>query len=109
MLSSITNKINVKQQLNRDEALWLLTQADLLSLGKLADGVRRRMHPNRCVSFVVDRNVNYTNVCESKCRFCAFYRNVGDADAYVLDEETIYAKVEELVAHNGTQLLMQGG
>jgi len=57
----------------------------------------------------VDRNVNYTNVCESRCSFCAFYRDADTSDAYLLDHETIYAKIAELVEHGGTQLLMQGG
>jgi len=95
--------------LDRQAAYSLLVNGDLLDLGRRANALRRRLHPDNRVSFVVDRNVNYTNVCESKCRFCAFYRNVGDADAYVLEEETIYAKIAELVDHNGTQLLMQGG
>lgn len=95
--------------LSREEALRLLQDGDLLSLGKLANKVRQRKHPGTQVGFVVDRNVNYTNICESKCRFCAFYRNIEDADAYVLSEEEIYRKIEELVEHNGTQLLMQGG
>ncbi|PLX73514.1 MAG: dehypoxanthine futalosine cyclase [Desulfuromonas sp.] len=90
-------------------AVSLLKQGDLLEIGQMADAVRRKKHPDNRVSFVVDRNVNYTNVCESKCRFCAFYRDIDADDAYVLDEETIYDKIEELVAHDGTQLLMQGG
>ena len=61
------------------------------------------------MTYVVDRNVNYTNVCTSKCRFCAFFREAEAADAYLLDYEAIYAKVAELVEHGGTQLLMQGG
>ncbi len=95
--------------ITKDQALSLLVDEDLLVVGKMADAVRRQKHPENRVSFVVDRNVNYTNVCESKCRFCAFYRNINDSDAYVLSEETIFAKLEELVANNGTQLLMQGG
>ena len=67
------------------------------------------MHPDRSVSFVVDRNVNYTNVCESKCKFCAFYRDHGAPDAYLLETAEIMTKIEELVAQGGTQLLMQGG
>ncbi|HEY6839533.1 MAG TPA: cyclic dehypoxanthinyl futalosine synthase [Geobacteraceae bacterium] len=95
--------------LSRAEALKLLTEADVLAVGKVADGIRRRLHPDNLVTFVVDRNVNYTNVCESKCRFCAFYREEGMADAYLLAEEDIYAKIAELVTAGGTQLLMQGG
>jgi cyclic dehypoxanthinyl futalosine synthase len=95
--------------LTRAEALSLLTGADLLTMGKLADGIRKRLHPEGVVTFVVDRNVNYSNVCESKCKFCAFYRDHGAADAYLLAEDDIYGKIEELVATGGTQLLMQGG
>ena len=105
----IEKRIAAEQPINREQALWLLTEADLLQLGRLADGVRRRKHPQGRVTFVVDRNVNYSNVCESQCRFCAFYRDEQDADAYTLDFETIFAKVQELVEHGGTQLLMQGG
>ncbi|RLB68017.1 MAG: dehypoxanthine futalosine cyclase [Deltaproteobacteria bacterium] len=109
MLDFIRQKIEDSQPLNRDEALWLLTEADLLSLGKLADGVRRRMHPEQQVSFVVDRNVNYTNVCTSQCKFCAFFRDETHPDAYVLSYTQIFTKVQELVDSGGTQLLMQGG
>ncbi len=109
MIASLENKINLGQPLDRDEALYLLTEADLLEVGKLADGVRRRRHPERRVSFVVDRNVNYTNVCTVQCKFCAFYRDETHPDAYVLTYTEIFSKVKELVAHGGTQLLMQGG
>ena len=109
MLKQIKEKLASAQSLDRDEALWLLTNADLLSLGKLADGVRRQMHPDRRVSFVVDRNVNYTNVCTTQCKFCAFYRDETHPDAYVLSYTQIFRKVQELVDNGGTQLLMQGG
>jgi cyclic dehypoxanthinyl futalosine synthase len=108
-LQTIREKIAAGAPVGRAEALWLLTEADLLAVGRLADGIRRRKHPHGRVTFVVDRNVNYTNVCQSQCKFCAFYRNAGAPDAYLLDEETIFAKVRELVEHGGTQLLMQGG
>lgn len=109
MLDLIKQKVEASQSLDRDEALWLLIEADLISLGQLADGVRRRMHPERCVSFVVDRNVNYTNVCTTRCKFCAFYRDEAHPDAYVLSYTQIFGKVQELVDYGGTQLLMQGG
>ena len=109
MISAITEKIAVGASVDREEALHLLTKADLLAAGKLADAIRRKKHPHGRVTFVVDRNVNYTNVCQSQCKFCAFYRRPGDVDAYLLDYETIFAKVQELVDHGGTQLLMQGG
>jgi cyclic dehypoxanthinyl futalosine synthase len=95
--------------LDRPDALRILEEADLLAIGKLADRIRRRLHPGKIVTFVVDRNVNYTNICVSRCRFCAFYREEGAAGAYLLSREEIYRKVEELAAQGGTQLLMQGG
>lgn len=108
-MDTVIGKIERGEAIDRDEALGLLLKADLLTLGRLADGIRRRLHPEETVTFVVDRNVNYTNVCESKCKFCAFYREEGAPDAYLLAEEAIYAKIAELVEHGGTQLLMQGG
>jgi len=109
MVRTVDSSIGEGLPLGRAEALRLLEEADLLEVGKLADGIRRRLHPDNRVTFVVDRNVNYTNVCESKCRFCAFYREEGMADAYLLAKEEIYAKIAELEAQGGTQLLMQGG
>jgi cyclic dehypoxanthinyl futalosine synthase len=109
VLKLIEGKIENGTPLQRPEALFLLTEANLLAVGKLADGVRRRLHPHRRVTFVVDRNVNYTNVCTSRCRFCAFYRTEEAEDAYVLSYDEIFAKVQELTEHGGTQLLLQGG
>jgi len=97
------------QRIERGEALELLKAAELLELGARADRIRRKLHPEGMVSFVVDRNVNYTNICESKCAFCAFYRDAEAGDAYVLTQEAIFAKIDELVRLGGTQLLMQGG
>lgn len=108
-LDTLLDKTVAGGSLSREEALLLLQQGDLLQLGRLADNIRRKLHPDNLVTFVVDRNVNYTNICESKCKFCAFYRDQGAVDAYLLAEEEIFAKIEELVAVGGTQLLMQGG
>lgn len=109
MLDLIRHQVGCRLPLAASQILWLLTEADLFALGRLADGVRRRLHPQRRVSFVVDRNVNYTNICTTRCRFCAFYRDAAHPEAYVLSHAQIFAKVRELVAHNGTQLLLQGG
>lgn len=109
MIGFVREKIRSGEQINRDEALALLMQAELAALGVLADGVRRRLHPGKTVTFVVDRNVNYTNICVSRCRFCAFYRDAGDPDAYLLSREDIFRKIGELRDQGGTQLLMQGG
>lgn len=108
-LENVLIKMESGELLDRKEALLLLQEADLLQLGKAADRIKKRLHPENLVTFVVDRNVNYTNICESKCKFCAFYRDHGAVDAYLLAEEEIFAKIQELVDVGGTQLLMQGG
>lgn len=102
-------KSDTAGRIERAEALDLLINADLLLLGKRADAIRRNLHPDGVVTFVVDRNVNYTNICASKCSFCAFYRTKDAPDAYLLENDQIYAKIAELVSQGGTQLLMQGG
>jgi len=98
-----------ERRLADDEALSLLESASTLDLGAAASVMRSRLHPEREVTFIVDRNVNYTNVCVSGCRFCAFYRNPGDPDAYVLSPDELYEKVEETLALEGTAILLQGG
>ncbi|MFA5845007.1 MAG: cyclic dehypoxanthinyl futalosine synthase [Coriobacteriia bacterium] len=97
------------RRLTPDEALDLLVHADLLDLGHAATAMRARLHPAREVTFIVDRNVNYTNVCVSGCRFCAFYRDAADPEAYVMGPEELHAKVEETLALEGTAVLLQGG
>jgi len=109
MLDVIKNTIAAGQSINREQALHLLTKVDLLTVGQMADQQRLLRHPDKYVSFVVDRNVNYSNICSCKCRFCAFYRDENDSDAYLLSFDEIFAKVQELVDNGGTQLLMQGG
>lgn len=109
IMDAIREKIESGEGVTRQDALYLLKDAGLLAVGRLADSIRRRLHPARNVSFVVDRNVNYTNVCEAKCKFCAFYRDGSAPDAYVLSLAEICGKIGELVAQGGTQLLMQGG
>jgi len=101
--------MTAERRIERGEALIWLLDKDLLSIGTLANRIRLRLHPENRVTFVVDRNVNYTNICESKCSFCAFYRDRDAADAYTLSVEEIYEKISELVDQGGTQLLMQGG
>lgn len=108
-LDLIHKALSKGDSLTREQALYLYREVDLLQLGKMADTRRREQHPEGEVGFVVDRNVNYTNICSCQCRFCAFYRDISDPQGYVLSEEDICAKVEELVECGGTQLLMQGG
>jgi cyclic dehypoxanthinyl futalosine synthase len=100
---------NGELRLTPEQALTLLRDGDLLALGQAASVMRRRLVPDDDVTFIVDRNVNYTNVCVSGCSFCAFYRDESDADAYVLSREELAAKVAETIALDGTAILLQGG
>ncbi len=97
------------QRLAEAEIQTLFDHGGLLELGQAADAVRRRLNPPESVSYIIDRNINYTNVCVYRCRFCAFYRTLKDSDAYVLPFEEIAAKVSETVACGGTGILLQGG
>lgn len=96
-------------RISKKEALTILKKADLLGLGEWADGIRKNLHPEKVVTFVVDRNINYTNICINKCRFCAFWRDKKDKDAYILSKEELFKKIEETLQLGGTQILMQGG
>jgi cyclic dehypoxanthinyl futalosine synthase len=91
------------------EALELYREAPTHLLGSLADEIRARKHPERIVTYIIDRNVNYTNLCVARCNFCAFYRPVGSPDGYVLGFDEIYQKIDETIAVGGNQLLLQGG
>jgi cyclic dehypoxanthinyl futalosine synthase len=97
------------ERLSFDEGVELFRSAPLLALGKAADQMCRRLHPEPYRTYNIDRNINYTNVCTAVCDFCAFYRKVDDVDAYVLDREVLLDKIRETVALGGDQILMQGG
>lgn len=96
-------------RLTPTEALKLLRESPLLELGQKAYEVKKQLHKGNITTFIVDRNINYTNICIAGCKFCAFKRGLHDEDAYVLDLEVISQKIEELVAIGGTQILFQGG
>jgi cyclic dehypoxanthinyl futalosine synthase len=96
-------------RLEADEALTLYREAPTHVLGRIADGIRARRHPAGIVTYIIDRNVNYTNVCIARCSFCAFYRPVGSADGYVLGFDELFRKIDETIAVGGGQLLLQGG
>ncbi len=108
-INTIIKKVESNKRIGADEGLALFQNADLLTLGELANSVRERLHPERFVTFIVDRNINYTNICVNKCKFCAFYRSEDSPEAYVLAKEEIFRKIEETIAQGGTQILMQGG
>jgi cyclic dehypoxanthinyl futalosine synthase len=96
-------------RLDPDGAVQLLASHDLASIGRAADAVTRRLHPETYRTYNIDRNINYTNVCTAVCDFCAFYRPPKHAEGYVLDRDVLLAKIEETVALGGDQILMQGG
>ena len=91
------------------DALELYQRADLLELGQLADAVRWKLHPDPIVTYIIDRNINYTNVCVADCGFCAFARRPKHSEGYVLSYGEIGRKVDECKAMGGVQILMQGG
>ena len=98
--------------LTRQQALEMFRSDDLIGIGMEADGVRRRLHPEGVVTYIIDRNINYTNFCTEYCTFCAFYRPLKGklaAEGYILDFDTIYDKIRETVELGGTGVLMQGG
>jgi cyclic dehypoxanthinyl futalosine synthase len=95
--------------IGRGEALDLFRSTDLIGIGMAADAMRRKWHPEGVVSYIIDRNINYTNFCTEYCSFCAFYRPMGHAEGYVLPKETIYQKIQETIDLGGTGVLMQGG
>ena len=97
------------KRLTKEEALDLIKNADLKELGRMASERKKELHPKGVTTFVIDRNINYTNICWVDCKFCAFYRHEKDADAYVLTFDEIDAKIDELLEIGGTQILFQGG
>ena len=101
MLAATTAKSN--------EALELFRSDDLIGIGMAADAVRKKKHPDNIVTYIVDRNINYTNFCTEYCTFCAFYRPMGSKDGYLLPFETIFDKIQETLDLGGTGVLMQGG
>jgi cyclic dehypoxanthinyl futalosine synthase len=109
MVQEIISKVSAGGRVDCAEALELYRRAPTHVLGRLADGVRARKHPERIVTYIIDRNVNYTNVCVARCNFCAFYRTVGSAEGYVLGFDEIFRKIDETIAVGGNQLLLQGG
>src|SRR6476646_4296963 len=108
-IHEIAEKVRTGARINADEALFLYRSAPTALLGQLAESVRDRKHPERIVSYIIDRNVNYTNVCVARCNFCAFYRPVGSPEGYVLGFDELFRKIDETIAVGGVQLLLQGG
>jgi cyclic dehypoxanthinyl futalosine synthase len=108
-IDTIAAKVRAGDRVSADEALELYRGAPTALLGRLADRIRARKHPDGVVTYIIDRNVNYTNVCVARCNFCAFYRPVGSSEGYVLGFDELFRKIDETIAVGGVQLLLQGG
>jgi len=108
-IETIAEKVEARERLSFGEGVELFERATLLELSAMADSVRWRLHPEPVVTYVIGRNVNYTNVCWVKCSFCAFYRLPGSGEGYVLSKGQIFQKLQELIDLGGTEVLMQGG
>lgn len=108
-VQKVADKVLSDRRLDYAEARTLYFEASLHTLGELAHLVRRRKHPRDIVTYVADRNINYSNACVCACRFCAFFRAPGHPEAYVISREELARKIEETIALGGTQILLQGG
>src|SRR4029077_6922901 len=109
-MNEILEKAAEGERITDDEAVALLRSRDLVAVGRAANAVRNRLHDPERVTFIIDRNLNYTNICVTDCEFCAFYRRPGDTrEGYLLPKTVIFKKIEETLALGGTGLLMQGG
>jgi cyclic dehypoxanthinyl futalosine synthase len=105
----IRRKVLDGTRLTGEEGVALLREGELLELGTLADVVRWRKHPRPVVTYIIDRNINYTNVCSAQCAFCAFYRDLHSSEGYLLTKRQLAQKIEETLALGGNQILLQGG
>ena len=109
VVEQIADKILGGERLDRTDGRWLLDEAPLLEVGALANEIRFRRLPDKRVTFVIDSNPNYTNVCITDCQFCAFYRKPGHPEAWTLSVDEVLAKVEFAAAKGATTVLLQGG
>lgn len=105
----ILDKTLKGERLQLEDTIRLFESNEIEKMGAAADIIMKRWHPDPLATFVIGRNINYTNVCDVYCRFCAFYRRPGSEEGYVLPDETIYQKIAETISVNGTEILMQGG
>lgn len=108
-MQNILEEVTAGRRMDSDEFRLLYDKADIYELARAATKVRDSRFPEGRTTFIIDRNINYTNICSCKCRFCAFYRDKNDPDAYVIDESLLYQKIEEALELGATQLMIQGG
>ena len=109
MMEKIEQKVLAGERISGEEFMALATKGDFYQLGFLANAVRRRLHPEPVVTYVIDRNINYTDICISACTFCAFFKAPEDKGGSVLSQDELARKIEETKALGGTQILLQGG
>lgn len=107
--AAIIKEVLAGRRMSNEEFENLYKKGDFLAIGSAADEMRNRRFPDDIVTFVIDRNINYTNICSCRCKFCAFYRSKDDPDAYVIEPGTLHKKIEDAVALGATQLMIQGG
>lgn len=108
-LNSIIYKVNNVYRLSKEDVLYLYNNCSLLELGALARNIRIRQHPEDIVTYIIDRNINYTNICISGCKFCAFFKKIGEKGGYLISLEELDKKINETKALGGQQILLQGG
>src|ERR671927_1768959 len=108
-IQPILERVLAGERMTAEECAALLESYDIARIGAAADEVRARKHPEGVVTYIIDRNVNYTNICVARCNFCAFYRPVGSGEGYVLGFDEVFRKIDETIALGGVQLLLQGG
>ena len=107
-VSGFLERIAKRERLEHDEWMQVIGEAETEDLRRLADDLRRELHPDNVVTYVVDRNINYSNVCFSVCNFCAFYRKPGHSEGYVLNYDEIFEKVEEMISQFGDESIDVG-
>src|SRR4029453_13247600 len=108
-IQPILDRVLAGKRMSVEECTLLLESHDIAQMGAAADEIRARRHPDNIVTYIIDRNINYTNVCNVVCTFCAFYRRPGKPDTYVHSIEEIEKRIDETIALGGTGVLMQGG
>lgn len=108
-IDRILNKAQAGGRIDVEECITLFESDQIEKIGDTANQIMKKWHPDPITTFVIGRNINYTNICDVYCRFCAFYRPPGSAEGYVLPDETIFQKIQETLDVDGTEILMQGG
>ncbi|MBA4541559.1 MULTISPECIES: cyclic dehypoxanthinyl futalosine synthase [Thermoactinomyces] len=108
-IDSILERALAGERLGLEDGIALWESDEIEKMGRAADQIMKKWHPEPVTTFVIGRNINYSNVCDTYCRFCAFYRAPGSPEGYVLPNETIFQKIQETVDVGGTEILMQGG